>query len=153
MSAGGAPCPQSGKPPMNRDFDHSVLTRDHDGRAIVLVPLAYSSERVKLLPDDYDKLVLAGVSAEWTRRGTEGRYVYCGSRREGDLAIVARLIVGAGPGGQVNYHDGNRLNLRKENLWIRHVSVRKPVRAIFEDTSAALSRIWQRRAARRKCSG
>jgi hypothetical protein len=97
---------------------------DQDGQKIILVPLQNCSRPAKLLPEDWDRLVTAGVSGYWSCKGPQGRYVYSGTRRAGDLAIVARLIMDAGPDYRVHYHDGDRLNLRSENLWNKKMSPR-----------------------------
>lgn len=95
-----------------------TYTRDHDSREIVRVPLCNSKHAARILAVDFDRLRTTGVSDQWTLNGVgEYQYVRCPvSENVGDLDTVARLILHAPPGRIVKYRDGNRLNLRRDNL-------------------------------------
>ena len=110
---------------MQYPYGNPVSRPDHDGQNIVLMPLRNSERPAKLLLVDWNALAERGVSTKWHCAGIEQRYVYCDARGADDAAIVARLIVEAGPGDQVNYGDGDRLNLRRDNLWIRRTMPRR----------------------------
>ena len=130
---------------------------DADGAEIVLVPIRDEGRPAKLLIDDYRKLVEAGLGGDhWWMGGRDTRYVHCGSRTNRSATIVARLIADAGPEHQVGYLDGDRRNLRRDNLWLRTVRPRRPLRrlnrnpegASFEETAE-----WLRRRAAEKGAG
>lgn len=94
---------------------------DHDGEAVVLVPLANHPEPAKLLQADFNRLMELGYSDQWTYNpaGTGHPYVRCSnSRVAGANETVARVILEPGRGHVVRYRDGNRLNLRFENLYV-----------------------------------
>ena len=86
----------------------------------VQVPLANHSEPAILDRADFDRLKVLGITDQYTLNGSpRGQYVRCHLPNRSDgLVSVARLIIEAGRGHQVKYRDGNRLNLRKGNLYI-----------------------------------
>ena len=96
--------------------------RDIDGKEIVLIPLANHSEPAKILREDFETLSAAGYTQNWTfnaRASGPGarRYVRCAAHdRKGNLTRVARLVLNTPRGRVVKYRDGNRLNLRRDNL-------------------------------------
>ncbi|MFT8242414.1 hypothetical protein [Roseomonas sp. BN140053] len=97
-----------------------VRATDADGAAIVRVPLANTGSKAKLLAEDFDRLGGSAITSQWTlnenRRGGHG-YVRCGCGHvPGGLVIVARLIMEPPPGFMVRYRDGDRMNLRRDNL-------------------------------------
>lgn len=96
-------------------------TTDADGAAVVLVPLANYPQPAKLLAEDFERLMLAGISHMWTLnigKGGHG-YVRLNSHRAGkNLISVARLVMAPRAGQQVRYRDGDRLNLRRDNLYV-----------------------------------
>lgn len=97
-----------------------IYSLDRDGRDIVLVPLSNHPKPAKLFKEDFIRLEEAGLGLAWTfNPNGRGRHSYvrayvAGVR--GALVTVARLIVGAGAGLLVQYRDGDRLNLRADNL-------------------------------------
>lgn len=98
-----------------------VYSIDRDGKAIVLVSLANHPEPAKLLKADFLRLEAMGLGMAWTFNsdGKGHHYVRASVPGvSGSLSTVARLIVGAGRGQCVQYLDGNRLNLRSDNLFI-----------------------------------
>lgn len=100
-----------------------VFTTADDGAPIVSVPLANRGHAV-LDADDFLRLKAAGVTDQWTlneasRRGPA--YVRCGMPRKevsGGLATVARLLMCPARRQCVRYHDGDRTNLRRANLYL-----------------------------------
>lgn len=95
------------------------FTTDQDGKHIVLVPLANQSTPAKLLLEDFKTIIDAGYTSQWTANsdGKGHAYVRCGvSNVRGQLATVARLIMDPPFGYRVTYRDGDRLNLRRDNL-------------------------------------
>lgn len=88
---------------------------DHDGRGIVLIPLANHPMPAKLFAEDYEWLRSRGMSDQWTFNPNSAGYGYVRCAVDG-LQTVARLLVQAGPGIIVRYHDGDPLNLRTDNL-------------------------------------
>jgi hypothetical protein len=110
----------------NRSPIHSM---DGDGRAIVLVPLANHAEPARLFAEDFDRLMEGGVGHLWTlnSNGKGNWYVRaCSSKVFGNITTVARLIADAGRGQCVRHEDGNRLNLRADNLTIERGYAKTP---------------------------
>lgn len=106
--------------------DEPTSVIDHDGVSIALVPLEYEDAPARLLLEDYNRLAEAGVSGRWGLYNVRGKaHVWCGTRRLGDFAKVARLIMGADACHRVGYNTGDRLNLRRDNLWIKYRSPRQ----------------------------
>lgn len=95
------------------------FTIDHDGERIALVPLANHDAPAKLLASDYRRIVGDGFTDQWTlnSNGQGNAYVRCGAAKvRGQLATVARLLLEPPKGYRVTYLDGDRLNLRRDNL-------------------------------------
>ena len=112
-----------------------VRTLDHDNAAIVLVPLARGGT-AKLLASGYDHLRGRGLSECWTSNsnGRSNSYVRASQAgATGGLITVARAVAGAGRGQCVRYRDGNRLNLRNDNLYFA------PRKRAWRDDAALLA--------------
>jgi hypothetical protein len=97
------------------------FTTDADGQQLVHVALANTDRRAIMYAVDYQRLMAAGFSPFWTLASTGGRfqYVLVHARSPSNsprTLTVARWIAGAGKGQRVGYADGDRLNLRMENL-------------------------------------
>lgn len=96
------------------------------GKLLALVPLAGDRGMARLDAEDYRRLRAAGVSDQWTlnagKRGSGTVYVRCmlagQAGQRGNLATVARLIVNAPKNLIVRYRNGDRLDLRRQNLTI-----------------------------------
>ena len=74
-----------------------------------------------MLASDWRSLTVAGWSQHWTcnPNGSGQAYVRVSrTRATGRLVTVARLIAEAGEGRIVRYLDGDRTNLRRDNLWL-----------------------------------
>jgi hypothetical protein len=100
-----------------------TFTIDASGQRLAHVALSGTTERTTLYADDLENLQAAGWSRHWSLASTGGRfrYVLAYARNPIDRVrsiTVARLIAGAGKGQRVTYADGNRLNLRRDNLRI-----------------------------------
>jgi hypothetical protein len=96
-------------------------TTDEDGQQLVYVALANTDQRAAMYADDYHRWLAAGFSRHWSFISTGGRfrYVLANARSPTNSTrtlTVARWIAEAGKGEQVRYADGDRLNLRTENL-------------------------------------
>jgi hypothetical protein len=112
---------------------------DTDGERIALVPLANQRQPAKLLAEDLTAVLEAGYTDQWTCNsdGKGHGYVRCGVNGvRGNLATVARLIVEPPKGYRVTYLDGDRLNLRRDNLKLEKGA--RPKKYPDEDAPAIL---------------
>lgn len=92
---------------------------DSEGTRLVRVPLGNSRQSAILNHSDFERIQAKGYTGGWYLNGAEGcSYVrvYAGDHR-GEQTTVARLITNAPRGQGVRYMDGNRLNLRRSNLY------------------------------------
>jgi hypothetical protein len=108
---------------MKRKQSTPEFTTDAGGQRLVRVSLANTDQRAMLYAEDYQRLMDAGFSSCWAVTSTGGRfqYVLANARnpQDGKRSItIARLVAKAGKGQRVTYVDGDRLNLRGENLAI-----------------------------------
>ena len=94
------------------------------GKSITLVPLAGSPDPARLYAEDFEAIKAAGFSDQWFLDSDGKGHGYarvwwrdptCPKAKARNLA-VARLIMRPEPGEKVCYLDGNRLNLRRDNL-------------------------------------
>ncbi len=100
-----------------------TFTKDKDNKDIALVPLADQKGPVKVLKEDFDQLVSRGYSDQWvlSKSGRGRTYIRVRSPHvAGGNALVSRLITGARCGQVVRYLDGNKLNLRADNLIVKN---------------------------------
>lgn len=96
---------------------------DTDGAEIVLVPLANLTVKAKVLKEDYERLIALGLSNRWNLNSNNNGLHYVrvspvnlkGGQTLTEL-LVSRLVAQAGSKQIVRYQDGNRLNLRSDNL-------------------------------------
>lgn len=98
------------------------IRRDPSGELVVLVRLAGGNTAVTTY-EAFARLLEAGVSPNWVLNSDgKGRvYVRCTRTAElgGNLLMVSRLLVRPTERRlAVRYRDGNRLNLRPENLTV-----------------------------------
>ncbi|SHG33119.1 hypothetical protein SAMN02745157_4035 [Kaistia soli DSM 19436] len=100
-----------------------IHTTDTDGRPIVLVPLS-SGARAKLFPRHYERLQRMGIGRNWFLNDNGQGLAYVRAKVPtalgwGNNAQVARLIACPSKrGASVSYRDGDRLNLRLDNLQV-----------------------------------
>jgi len=97
------------------------FTTDADGQQVVHVALANTDQRATLYVEDYQRWLAAGFSPFWSFASTGGRfqYVLANTRSPSNstrTVPVARWIADAGKGQRVSHADGDRLNLRRDNL-------------------------------------
>lgn len=97
------------------------FTTDADGQQLAHVALANTDQRATLYAEDYQRWLAAGFSPYWSLCdvGYGTRYVLSSARTAGNKhrsLTVARWVADAGKGQRVRYADGDRLNLRRENL-------------------------------------
>jgi len=96
-------------------------TTTADGQLLVHVALANTDQRATMYAEDFQRWLAAGFSAFWSFTSTGGRfqYVLANTRSPSNstrTVPVARWIADAQKGQRVRYADGDRLNLRRENL-------------------------------------
>lgn len=102
-------------PQQSRDITQFV---DAENRPCTCVQLANSTQYAVLLTEDFDRLIASGLTCNWglnyNHKG--GQSYVCASIRKANTVSVARLIAGARWKQAVRYRNGNRLDLRPENL-------------------------------------
>lgn len=99
-----------------------TTTHDQRGRAVALVPLANHPTPARLLLSDFEALKAQGVSDQWTLNEAKPGYRYVrASSSDGakHLVTIARVLLDAQQGRQIGYHDGDRTNLLRENLYLK----------------------------------
>jgi len=99
------------------------LAADADGRAIAQVELANRPGVYALIDaDDLTALQDAGLSPRWhlnsNRAGGEGYVRFFLPGVANSKLTVARAVMRAGLGEAVRYRNGNRLDLRRRNLYL-----------------------------------
>lgn len=101
------------------------------GRSMVAVPLARDGKNEAIIShDDYSNLISLGVYPNWQLRGGS-----VASRCLDGPVLVARVLLGIGEGERVRYLDGDRLNLRRENLKVvQGWSVNNDLRMFVNDS-------------------
>jgi hypothetical protein len=102
---------------MNDVFSKQLIIEIENGRKVAKVPLGKIGE-ASLWASDLAELIALGVSLNWTIAPPGSNQVRVHGRKDGDLLIVPRLIMDAGPNQQVKHLDGAKLNLRRENLFL-----------------------------------
>lgn len=112
---------------MNNDTRDNIITftHDDDGRAVAHVPLRDRKHNVIdfaiIERDDLEGLQAAGVPTPWFLNTSSSGQAYVNAPErdhKGRSLPVARTIIGAGKGTIVRYRDGNRLNLKRSNLYL-----------------------------------
>jgi hypothetical protein len=84
-------------------------------RGIIHIPLGRSDDKAIIAYDDFQRLAELGLSSNWHLSG--GNVCGYALRSYGRVKVpVARLLLKARSGEKVRYADGNRLNLRRENI-------------------------------------
>jgi hypothetical protein len=103
----------------NRTPPETTTYVDAQERTIVRVTLSNGKGYSELMLSDYERIVAAGFTGPWywNSNGQTCAYVRVHHDSWG-LETAARLIARAGAGQCVRYKDGNRCNLRPENLLI-----------------------------------
>ncbi len=101
---------------MNNESRRPACFRMEGDRQIAYVPLANNRGTAELYAEDYHRIVEAGYSPDWHVTVGNGHRAFVVTQYKDVSIIAARLIAGAMPGTRVKYADGNRFNLRRENL-------------------------------------
>lgn len=116
----------------------TIYTTDSDGRRLAHVALAETARRATLYAEDLERVLAAGWSPFWSYTSTDKttprrRYVlvqgYNANGRRRSLT-VARLVAEVSKGQRVKYADGDRLNLRRENLLIKKGGAWMPLESL-----------------------
>lgn len=102
----------------------TTYSTDANGNRLAHVALSGTDQRATLYADDLERVLAEGWSPFWSWSNVGSRYRYVlvcagapGSGRRRSMT-VARLLAGAGKGRRVEYIDGDRANLRRDNLRI-----------------------------------
>lgn len=107
---------------MQPKADRAVTrTTDDKGKRIALVPLTRSGRPAVIFEEDYDMLVAMGVSPLWHHNSNGKGLSYVRARipyQERTLFTVARLVLGVGKRKVVKHRNGDRLDLRRPNLYV-----------------------------------
>lgn len=119
----------------NRMYAEPEFTTDNAGRELAHVPLANREERATLYAEDYRRLMAGEWSPCWQLTNVGWKFPYVlvralNPKGKHRTLTVARLVAQVGKGQRVSYADGNRLNLRRDNLLIHEGHARTPVEAL-----------------------
>jgi hypothetical protein len=89
------------------------------GRQIVRVPLGPRSGLfAEIFKEDWDHLIKLGLSPNWNIMRNGYVIASCG-KASGGHVVVARVLMNPNSGESVAYVDGNRTNLRRNNLKLK----------------------------------
>jgi hypothetical protein len=100
------------------------------GVLLAAVPLASGNGEAVMHAADLDRLSDAGVGCNLCLNPSGRGIAYVrASQRGGNTVNVARFIAGARRGEVVRYHDGDRRNLRRENLYLTRGKARMDCRS------------------------
>ena len=106
---------------MPRFQPKTIHTTAADGAPIVRVEMTNAPSVFATVDlEDWQSLVDAGFPNRWFLNHVGGGYRYvrfATDRYAGNLETVARTILGPGRGRVTSYRDGDRLNLRRTNLY------------------------------------
>lgn len=111
---------------MNNNTRDTIITFTHDdGLEIAHVPLRNRQREVIgtaiIERGDLEALQAAGVPTPWFLNTSSSGHAYVNAPERdhrGRSLPVARAVLGTGKGTIVRYRDGNRLNLRRANLYL-----------------------------------
>lgn len=113
----------------------TTFSTDTEGQLVAHVALFGNEHVVTLYAEDLDRILADGWSPNWFLTSTGGhiRYVLVNARSPKGAPrslTVARLVAQVGKGQMVAYADGDRLNLRRDNLLVRRGTAWTPVEAL-----------------------
>lgn len=89
--------------------------------------------------ETFDRFTSQGGTTRWIVNDAGGGYFYVRCYQggvAGELAVVARLLTGAGKREQVRYVNGDRLDLRASNLVLMRGPAKGQTRTRFDDNEA-----------------
>ena len=87
---------------------------DHNRQHISIVPLADQQDAILYDSDLAFLLFDLGLSPFWKYHDTMGVTCYLSKWKR--YGSVARILIGAMPGTSITFRDGNKLNLRSDNI-------------------------------------
>jgi hypothetical protein len=113
----------------------TTFSIDAFGQHIAHVTLYGNEHVVSLYVEDLHRILGDGWSPNWflTSTGGRHRYVLVNARSPKGAPrslTVARLVARVGKGQMVAYADGDRLNLRRDNLLVRRGTAWTPLEAL-----------------------
>lgn len=119
----------------HRTYAEPEFTIDGDGRELAHVPLANREERATLYADDYRRIINGEWSPCWQLTNVGWKFPYVlvralNHKGNNRTLTVARLVAEVGKGQRVSYVDGDRLNLRRDNLLIHRGHARTSLEAL-----------------------
>lgn len=107
----------------NKPTPRIIETAAPDDEPVVKVEMTNRPDAFAIIGRrDHEALLAAGWSNRWflNTNGRGNEYVRVSERDHlGHLETVARLIMKPPRGCVVGYHDGDRRNLRRENLYLK----------------------------------
>lgn len=118
-----------------KERSQTTFSTDTAGQRIAHVALFGNEHVVTLYAEDLDRVLADGWSPNWflTSTGGRNRYVLVNARSPKGTPrslTVARLVAQVGKGQMVAYADGDRLNLRRDNLLVRKGTAWTPLEAL-----------------------
>lgn len=114
---------------------------DRSGQSCALLPLTGTGLSATLHTADLETLEAHGVSLSWflNDNGSGTKYVRAHDRNRRNLVMVSRVLMGATRQQIVWHRDGDRLNLRRENLALRPRGWKGPAKTPSDFIAAAES--------------
>ncbi|MBH1833096.1 hypothetical protein I5W42_16740 [Stenotrophomonas maltophilia] len=114
----------------------AVRLRLEGGVEVAEVPLANNRGTAILYAEDYRRIVDAGYSPDWCVTVGANATPYVATRDGRRTTIAARLVAHAMPGTRIRYVDGDRFNLRWNNLLVTEGPSKKDARILMETFEA-----------------
>ncbi|PCI32360.1 MAG: hypothetical protein COB54_07635 [Alphaproteobacteria bacterium] len=106
-------------------IDNAFSALDEDKRKVFLIPLGgdlTNQKFAKVFEDDLETVLDDDFSTDWylcNEDGHEVPYARFASINEKYIKPVAELIMQPCKSQFIGYFDGNRLNLRRDNLYLK----------------------------------
>ncbi len=103
----------------------TIRSASENGRTVYYVTLGNSGKEAVIFKEDWDEMRDLGLTANWNLHAlgyVSAPSVYASGRH----IQVARVLLDAGRGEGCRYADGDKLNLRRENVY--KVEDRKAIR-------------------------
>lgn len=116
----------------------TTFTTDSNGQRLAHVALAGTNQRATLYTEDLERILADGWSPFWSftitdKTAPRRKYVlvhgYNAKGRHRSIT-VARLVAEVSKGQRVKYADGDRLNLRRENLLMKKGGAWMPLESL-----------------------
>ncbi|HFF6212255.1 MULTISPECIES: hypothetical protein [Stenotrophomonas] len=110
----------------------AVRFRLEEGHEVAEVPLANGRGTASLYAEDYRRIIADGYHPDWCVTVGANATPYVATRGGRRTTIAARLVACAMPGNRVRYVDGDRFNLRWNNLLVTEGPSKQDARNIVE---------------------